>query len=280
MPIMWNKKKYSKEDLRIAVENNKSYRGVAKTLGMNPNAGGIYYGIKAAIEDLSLDTSHFLGKGWNKGDIANLKNFNSIPLEDILVEKSTYLNTGNLKSKLLKNNLLVNKCYAPFCPVPNPTINPFTGESKELKLSLDHINGNRFDNRIENLRLLCYHCHGETDTWCGKNNTRVRRQNMAKSAGLGPVYKDNNLGGSSSLPAPTKICACGQLKQARSKQCIKCEYKARSGRTVPQNEKINWPNDEELILLIKNSNYYQTGKTLGVSDNAVRKRVKKRKLIL
>jgi len=38
----------------------------------------------------------------------------------------------------------------------------------DLSLELDHINGNHFDNRLENLRLLCPNCHSQTTTFKGK----------------------------------------------------------------------------------------------------------------
>lgn len=39
-------------------------------------------------------------------------------------------------------------------------------------LQLDHVNGDRRDNRLENLRILCPNCHAQTDTWCGRNMGR------------------------------------------------------------------------------------------------------------
>ena len=39
----------------------------------------------------------------------------------------------------------------------------------EIPLELDHINGDRYDNRLENLRILCPNCHAQTDTYRGRN---------------------------------------------------------------------------------------------------------------
>lgn len=40
-------------------------------------------------------------------------------------------------------------------------------------------------------------------------------------------------------------------------------------------EKIQWPELSHLLKMIEESNFYQVGKQLGVSDNAIRKRIKK-----
>ena len=41
-----------------------------------------------------------------------------------------------------------------------------------LSLELHHRNGERHDNRLENLALLCPNCHSQTHTWGGKNVSR------------------------------------------------------------------------------------------------------------
>ena len=38
-----------------------------------------------------------------------------------------------------------------------------------IPLELDHINGRRDDNRLENLRLICPNCHAQTPTYRGRN---------------------------------------------------------------------------------------------------------------
>ena len=43
----------------------------------------------------------------------------------------------------------------------------------KIGLELDHINGNSYDHRIDNLRILCPNCHATTSTYRGKNKTAL-----------------------------------------------------------------------------------------------------------
>jgi 5-methylcytosine-specific restriction endonuclease McrA len=42
-------------------------------------------------------------------------------------------------------------------------------------VALHHINGDRLDNRLENLQLLCPNCHSQTSTYSGRNGHRRHR---------------------------------------------------------------------------------------------------------
>ena len=165
MNIVWSRRRYSEEEFVVACSSARSIAECAVILGLVP-AGGTYKTIKNTAKHLGIDISHMGGQAWSRG----LRTYDNSkrPLDEVLVEDSVY-SSYSLKRRLLYEGLLEPKCYAPYCPVPNPSVNPFTGEPIPLKLALDHINGNNRDNRLENLRLLCYHCHGETDTYCGKN---------------------------------------------------------------------------------------------------------------
>lgn len=44
---------------------------------------------------------------------------------------------------------------------------------KPMPLELHHINGDRFDNRFENLQLLCPNCHALTDNYSGRGRKRL-----------------------------------------------------------------------------------------------------------
>ena len=45
--------------------------------------------------------------------------------------------------------------------------------NKCLKLQIDHIDGNRYNNEDLNKRLLCPNCHSQTDTFGAKNIKRM-----------------------------------------------------------------------------------------------------------
>lgn len=67
-----------------------------------------------------------------------------------------------------------NKC----CKCNWNKINPYT---KRSPLEIHHIDGDAFNNKEENLELLCPNCHSLTDTYKNSNNhksSRVTRNNQ------------------------------------------------------------------------------------------------------
>lgn len=59
-------------------------------------------------------------------------------------------------------------------------ISSWLGES--ITLEMDHIDGDRKNNAIENLRLLCPNCHAQTPTWRGRNSkTRGKKKHTEET---------------------------------------------------------------------------------------------------
>lgn len=65
--------------------------------------------------------------------------------------------------------------------------------NKELKLQLDHIDGDRQNNSINNLRLLCPNCHSQTETYAGRNNGLLKKQSISNDELLSALQTTNSI---------------------------------------------------------------------------------------
>ena len=63
-------------------------------------------------------------------------------------------------------------------------------QGKPLSLHLDHIDGNRKNNTLDNFRWLCPNCHHQTDTWGVKNVSEEGKKRMLESAKLGAKIRN------------------------------------------------------------------------------------------
>ena len=150
--------KYSLTQLQQAISESVSLRQVLIKLDVTAY-GGNYQVLKKAIKHFELNTSHFTGQAWNKSKKMPAK----YCLNDYLENKSP-IQSYKLKKRLIENKLLRSVCS-------NCRNELWLG--KPIPLELDHVNGDNKDNRFENLRLLCPNCHALTDTYRGKNRSRI-----------------------------------------------------------------------------------------------------------
>ena len=155
-------KRWDTEKLASAVKTSQSIRQVIYRLGLVP-AGGNYDQIKKYIKKNNLDTSHFRGKAWNRGLRGIGKPF--VFTSDILREGSSF-QSYKLKSRLFSEGLKKPACEE--CGWARMS------DDGRVPVELDHINGIRSDNRLENLRILCPNCHSLKPTHRGKNKNKRR----------------------------------------------------------------------------------------------------------
>lgn len=141
------KKSWTEKELKDAVRSSVSVRQVIKKLRLIP-AGGNYKQVKRYIELYHIPTNHFTGRSWNKG----MRGIGSPrkKLSEILVLESDF-QSYKLKKRLLRAGIKKEACE--LCGWSKRSVDG------RIPVELDHVNGNRMDNRLENLRIVCPNCH-------------------------------------------------------------------------------------------------------------------------
>jgi hypothetical protein len=216
---------------------SRSYAETLRRLGMRP-AGGNHLTLRRYVEQIwQLSTDHFdpdraRNDALQKGQI---------PLSRILVEASTY-SRSHLKARLFKDGLKARECE--FCG---------QGElwrGERMSLILDHVNGIADDNRLENLQIVCPNCAATLDTHCGRQN-RLERD-------------------------PRSCLRCGgefQPGHASQRYCSRAcaSRRKRSVGPRPERRTVSRPPYTHLVREIGGLGYTGTARRYGVSDNAIRK---------
>lgn len=215
--IVWS---ISSEEFSHLIKESNNIAHLCKFFGMGIK-GGNYNTIKRRILKENIDTSHFHNK---KGE------FNSgwISKEKFLSElKNTKKQNGWIKKKIIEFKLIEYICKE--C-----NLQPFWN-NKCLVLHLDHVNGNRNDNALNNLRFLCPNCHSQTETY--SMGQRKEKQYYCID--------------------------CNDKIKKKNVRCKKCGNIHR--------RKVMRPTDRELKELVDSNSLVFIGKKFGVSDNAIRK---------
>lgn len=148
------------KNLSFHVKESFSLWEVFSKMGLSATGSG-YRTLRRKVEFLGLDTSHF-DPSVGRRRSGSSKSFSR---EDVFREGSS-IGTSTLRRHILRD--------ASFPYVCSVCGNNGTHNGIPLTLQIDHINGNRSDNQIHNLRLLCPNCHSQTPTYCRKNTKSPR----------------------------------------------------------------------------------------------------------
>ena len=147
-------RRYTDQELRQAVAGCFSVRAVIQAIGLVP-AGGNYEVVKKRIREMHLDTSHFTGQAYLRG---GNHIYRTRPLAEVLV-CGKLENTWRLKSRLLKEGLKRPPCER---------CRRIRWLGSPIPLEIHHRNGDRRDNSLPNIELLCPNCHALTGNYRGR----------------------------------------------------------------------------------------------------------------
>lgn len=115
-------------------------------------------------------------------------------------------------------------------------------QGKEIPLELHHVDGNRYNNVLDNLQIVCPNCHALTSTHAGRNIKRRATKNKCQD--------------------------CQVEVSVSAIRCKSCVARARG-------TKINWPPVGIILQELKDKPFTTVAAELGVSDNAIRKHLEK-----
>lgn len=250
------KTKYELENFSKVVQESISVAGVCRKLGLVP-IGGNYSTIKWHIKKYNLDISHFTGQGWNKG----LKvTCNPGITDEQFFQENTSHSGYAIKRRLFK----YRQKSCEFCGLNNWL-------DQDLSLEVDHIDGDKFNNKLSNLRILCPNCHAQTDTYRGRSKRKYGSvAKLVSASDLNPDELRNTHVGST----PTRS-TCIDCKKKISLNATRCKSCAR----LDTAGKIIWPDIEIILEKLKTISYVVLAKELGVSDNGIRNHLRKRNII-
>lgn len=150
---------WSDEIVIQAVADSCTWGEVAQRLGVK--GGGSHQHVRMRAEKAGASWDHFRGLNWSKGLKRQELRRNLETILQVQPKDEYKIRTKVLRQALLDSGHL-HQCACGQGPF---------WHGQPLVLQIDHINGDRFDHRKENLRFICPNCHTQTPTYGNKGRS-------------------------------------------------------------------------------------------------------------
>ncbi len=281
----------SKEELERLALNSTSMTHILSKLEINIHNGNNHRKLKALFElyGLTPPKPNYQGSKNRVRSKTNIQDY---------FDNKRLASSHDLKLRIIKEKILEHRCMGCLLEV---------WRDKPIPLELHHVDGNRKNNNLSNLQLLCPNCHAQTDNYRGAknrihqkpvprkivpwpdNNTLlaiIKKNGLLKTAIQFGVTRNGviNKLKSSNLEVPkekktrkkiyTNCILCGD-ETVKNKRCLKCSgLRTKS----PLNTKGNWPEDSVLSTLLWEKPSLEVAKIIGVSDSRLSKYCKDRNI--
>jgi hypothetical protein len=152
---------FDDEMFKTLLQNSKNWTQFVRKCGFKSTSALTNSHLLKRISQLDLNTKHF-DKSIKKAD-------------NIFVVDSQYRSGNLIKKRLVRDFDRPYECSA----CKNEQFTNRDGvllwNNQEIILELEHKNGIRTDNRLENLTFLCPNCHSQTSTFKGKNSKKHKK---------------------------------------------------------------------------------------------------------
>jgi hypothetical protein len=211
-----------KEEIISLINENRPKAYICKILKCRPSTLETF---------LKKNNIIYKGNQTNKGYKINIYKRS---IYDYLKNDGPSIQSHILRLRLIKENIKKKKCE-------NCNLENWLGN--EIPLELHHIDGNRFNNELNNLQILCPNCHSLTPNNSGKSN-KGRKTKIILEISKEELEKKENI---------------------KKKNIHDRRFKRRT---------VERPPYEELKKEVWSHGFLATGRKYGVSDNAIRKWIK------